>query len=54
MTMRPEGKTLREIRDYVDATWGDVGPAGDARDGRPAPAHDDRRRAATAATGASP
>jgi hypothetical protein len=27
MTMRPEGKTLREIRDYVDATWGDVGPA---------------------------
>jgi hypothetical protein len=29
MTMRPEGKTLREIRDYVDATWGKVGPATD-------------------------
>jgi hypothetical protein len=27
MTQRPEGKTLREIRDFVDATYGDVGPA---------------------------
>jgi hypothetical protein len=27
MTQRPEGKTLREIRDYVDATYGDIGPA---------------------------
>jgi hypothetical protein len=27
MTQRPEGKTLRQIRDYVDATYGDAGPA---------------------------
>ena len=29
MTQRPEGKSLREIRDYVDATYGKVGPATD-------------------------
>jgi hypothetical protein len=27
MTQRPEGKTLREIRDYVDATYSGLGPA---------------------------
>jgi hypothetical protein len=27
MTQRPESKSLREIRDYVDATYGDVGPS---------------------------
>jgi hypothetical protein len=27
MTQHPEGKSLREIRDYVDTTYGDVGPA---------------------------
>jgi hypothetical protein len=27
MTMHPEGKSLREIRAYVDETWGDVGPS---------------------------
>ena len=29
MTQHPEGKSLREIRTYVDATFGDVGPATD-------------------------
>jgi hypothetical protein len=29
MTQHPEGKTLREIRAYVDDKWGDVGPATD-------------------------
>jgi hypothetical protein len=27
MTQRPEGKTLREIRDFVDVTYGAIGPA---------------------------
>jgi hypothetical protein len=27
MEQHPQGKSLREIRAHVDATWGDVGPA---------------------------
>lgn len=27
MTMRPEGKSLLEIRRYVDDTYGDTGPS---------------------------
>jgi hypothetical protein len=27
MKLRPQGKTLREIRDYVDKTFAGVGPA---------------------------
>lgn len=27
MTLRPEGKSMREIRAYVDRTYGDIGPA---------------------------
>jgi hypothetical protein len=29
MTQRPEGKTLAEIRQYVDDTYSDVGPSTD-------------------------
>ncbi len=29
MRLQTENKTLTEIRSYVDATWGDAGPATD-------------------------
>jgi hypothetical protein len=29
MRLRSEGKSLADIRDYIDATWGDAGPATD-------------------------